>query len=76
MQIVNLFLTQSKEWITNIDLLEKLRKLKADECEILYIHSALSFGTPNPDSKRITWRDLRNFIDIKGVNHLYANFYF
>lgn len=48
MQIVNLFLTQSKEWITNIDLLEKLRKLKADECEILYIHSALSFGTPNP----------------------------
>ena len=52
MQIVNLFLTQSKEWITNIDLLEKLRKLKADECEILYIHSAISFGTPNTDLKR------------------------
>lgn len=52
MQKVNLFLTSQKEWLTNMDLLDKLRKLKADECEILYIHSALSFGTPNPDLKR------------------------
>lgn len=52
MTIVDLFLTKDNKWLTNVDLLNQLKQLKADECEILYIHSALTFGTPNLKLKR------------------------
>lgn len=52
MQEVNLFLSKNNQWVTNIDLLNQLRALKADQCEILYIHSSLSFGMPNSSLKR------------------------
>ncbi len=47
-----LFTSRQNKSITNIDLLDTLKVLKADECEILFIHSSLSFGTPNPKLKK------------------------
>ena len=32
--------------ISNIQLLDKLKSLDADKCDILYIHTALTFGVP------------------------------
>lgn len=52
MQTVNLFLKEDHTWLSNVDLFNLLKKMKADECEVLYIHSALSFGMPNPALKR------------------------
>ena len=38
--------------ITNVDFLEYLRKIKADETDVLYIHTALNFGMPNRELKK------------------------
>ena len=40
------------EVFTNIDLLNSLLSIKADECDILYIHTFLNFGTPNTNIKK------------------------
>jgi aminoglycoside 3-N-acetyltransferase len=42
----------NNEVFTNIDLLNSLRSIKADECDILYIHTSLNFGTPNTNIKK------------------------
>lgn len=52
MKEINLFLTKEGKWVTNKSLLDTLFSIKADQCEILYIHTSLSFGTPNPDIKK------------------------
>lgn len=52
MDIINLFLDKNGNWVTNQALYDTLIKLGADKCEILYIHSSLSFGTPNPKLKK------------------------
>lgn len=49
MKAFNLFKTDSNESITNRDLLETLKQVEAHNCKVLYIHSGLSFGTPNPE---------------------------
>jgi aminoglycoside 3-N-acetyltransferase len=46
MEKIELFFSEGK-WLTNIDLFESLIKLKANETDILYIHSSLNFGQPN-----------------------------
>ena len=46
MNKVNLFLANSGEWVTNKSMLETLFSLEADQCDTLYIHTALSFGRP------------------------------
>lgn len=51
MEKVNLFKSSNGKWLTNIDLLETLLKLEANKCDILYIHSSLSFGLPNLNLK-------------------------
>jgi len=38
--------------VTNIDLNNTLKKLEAEKCDILYVHSSLSFGVPNPKLKK------------------------
>ena len=38
--------------MTNKSMIETLLSLGADKCDILYIHTSLSFGTPNPDLKK------------------------
>lgn len=52
MEVINLFLDKSRNWVTNQSLYDTLIKLEADKCEVLYIHSSLSFGTPNPELKK------------------------
>jgi aminoglycoside 3-N-acetyltransferase len=44
-----LFYTSDNSWVTNDDLVESLKGINAHESEILYIHTGLSFGLPNPD---------------------------
>lgn len=52
MKEINLFQDGRGSWLTNIDLFNMLKELEADKCEILYIHSSLSFGMPNPELKK------------------------
>lgn len=52
MELKNLFLDKNGNWVTNQTLYDTLIKLGANQCNILYIHSSLSFGTPNPKLKK------------------------
>ncbi|MEG1723997.1 MAG: AAC(3) family N-acetyltransferase [Anaerovoracaceae bacterium] len=52
MKEIKLFLDKNNHWITNGELLEILKEIGANACEILYIHSSLSFGIPNQDLKK------------------------
>lgn len=52
MKTLNLFLSRDGSWITSATLLSILEKIKAPEASVLYIHSGLNFGTPNPDLRR------------------------
>lgn len=61
MKTVNLFRSRDGSWVTNATLLTILEKIKAPEASVLYIHSGLNFGTPNPDLGR---KDL--------LGHLYS----
>lgn len=48
MEEIKLFLDVDNKWVTNYKMLETLQHLGANDCDILYIHSALTFGIPNP----------------------------
>ncbi len=52
MQLLNLFQTADGRWITNRDILQCLQDVKAPDCDLLYMHSEMSFGLPNPDLGR------------------------
>ena len=52
METINLFFDKNKNWLTNVDLYNTLRELGANECDVLFIHTSLSFGTPNPQLKK------------------------
>ncbi|MCQ2309956.1 MAG: AAC(3) family N-acetyltransferase [Bacteroidales bacterium] len=54
MNEINLFLSKKGNWVTNISLLETLLSIGADKCDILYIHTSLSFGQPNLQLKKST----------------------
>ena len=41
-----LFTDTSGKEITNIHILESLRNIDADKCDVLYVHTALTFGVP------------------------------
>ena len=45
---INIFKTNHSD-LSNIQLLDCLTQLKANECDVLYVHSGLNFGTPNMD---------------------------
>ena len=38
----------NNSYITNIDFIKNLEKIKAYDCKVLYIHSEINFGIPNP----------------------------
>lgn len=43
----------TRHWITNQDLFSALKRIEADQCELLFIHTDIAaFGTPNPELKR------------------------
>lgn len=52
MKEINLFLDKNQQWVTNIQLRDILIQLGADQCDILYIHSAISFGCPNMELRK------------------------
>ena len=52
MKEVLLFSDKNGRALSNLDLLNALRDLKADQTDVLYIHSSLSFGIPNPELKK------------------------
>lgn len=68
MNEVNLFFTKNGQWVTNKSMLETLLSIGADKCDILYIHTALSFGQPNPQLKKSAMlNELLNVIKSLGV---------
>lgn len=68
MNEINLFLAKDGKWVTNKSMMETLLSLGADKCDILYIHTSLSFGTPNPDlKKKAMLGELLNVIKELGV---------
>jgi aminoglycoside 3-N-acetyltransferase len=48
MNEIKLFQTKSKDWISNHDLMRTMELVDAHKSKILYIHTGLSFGIPNP----------------------------
>ena len=52
MNEINLFLAKDGKWVTNKSMIETLLSIGADKCDTLYIHTALSFGQPNPQLKK------------------------
>ncbi len=48
MKQIDLFKDRNNKWITNNDILNALEKAGSNDCEILYMHTGMSFGIPNP----------------------------
>jgi aminoglycoside 3-N-acetyltransferase len=49
MKEINLFKSADGRWLTNAEILRLLEKIGAPDCKILYAHTELSFGLPNPE---------------------------
>lgn len=49
---LKLFQSRDKSWVTYGDLVCAMRDVKADDCEVLLVHTDLSFGLPNREFKR------------------------
>jgi aminoglycoside 3-N-acetyltransferase len=52
MESLNLFQSGDGSWVTSATLLTILENVKAPEASVLYVHSGLNFGTPNPEIGR------------------------
>lgn len=52
MDEILLFTDKNGNGLTNINLFDTLKELKADDCDVLFIHSSLSFGIPNSRLKK------------------------
>lgn len=49
MEKVKLFRDSDGVWLTNTELLCRLRDMGAHDCDVLFVHTALNFGMPNPE---------------------------
>jgi len=47
-----LFKTRTGQWATTAELAAALKSVGAHDCQVLYMHTGLAFGTPNPDLRR------------------------
>lgn len=52
MKDINLFQNQDGTWITTAQMLGLLEKVKAPDAKVLYIHSGITFGPPDPKLSR------------------------
>jgi aminoglycoside 3-N-acetyltransferase len=52
MKEINLFQNQDGTWITTSQILELLERVKAPQARILYIHTGMTFGLPDPKLSR------------------------
>jgi len=48
----NLFRRGDGQWVTLADLIQTMRTVGAHDCQVLYMHTGLSFGQPNPELSR------------------------
>lgn len=46
-----LFKDKDNTWLTTNSLKQKLRDMAAHDCDVLFVHSALNFGMPNPEMR-------------------------
>src|SRR5271165_1470278 len=68
MKEINLFQNPDGTWITTSRVLALLERVKAPEAGILYIHSGMTFGSPNPElSRRELLSHLYGVIESLGV---------
>lgn len=51
MEDLKLFKNQDGEWMTTHSLRDNLMEMGAHDCQVLFVHSALNFGSPNPKLK-------------------------
>lgn len=47
-----LFQAKDQSWVTYADLVQSMKDVKADESDVLLVHTAISFGTVNKEIKR------------------------
>lgn len=52
MKTTNLFKRSDGQWVASSDLVAALRQVGAHDCQVLYMHTALSFGQINPELGR------------------------
>ncbi|TDL48489.1 AAC(3) family N-acetyltransferase [Paenibacillus dendritiformis] len=52
MNDMRLFKDSNGIWYTAKDILEKLKEVGAHECDVLFVHTDVAFGTINPELKR------------------------
>src|SRR5215831_13301984 len=52
MNLDYLFRQANGQWVSLRDLESALKSVSAHDCDVLYIHTGLSFGLPNPALKR------------------------
>ena len=52
MKEVKLFQARDGSWITGSSILSLLEKVKAPDAKVLYMHTGLTFGAPNPELGR------------------------
>lgn len=53
MEEYNLFKNSDGDWLTNIHLVKLLREMGAHDCDVLFVHSAINFGTPNMKIRKL-----------------------
>ena len=49
---IKLFQYQKDKWVTYNQLFEALKKVEADKCDVLLLHTAMEFGVPDSTMKR------------------------
>ena len=49
---LKLFQDRDKNWVTYGELVQAMRDVKADDCDVLLVHTDLSFGLPTRELKR------------------------
>jgi len=47
MEEINLYTGSDGRWVTNCELIEKLRSIGAEECDLLVVQTGVMFGNPN-----------------------------
>ena len=52
MRTTNLFKRSDGQWVASSDFVAALRQVGAHDCQVLYMHTALSFGQINPELGR------------------------
>lgn len=57
MSRIPVFKDINNKWYTETDITEGLKSIEADKCDILFVHTDVTFGMPNVDLKRKQYLD-------------------